>query len=193
MKKIVMLTSTALLALTSFANAQDTTETNKFFFKPEIGIDYSYSTLEIDSPFDRLYGDDFNNINLSLGARVHKNIGLELNMSKSDDMTHTTAGVKTEANYKSIGMDVNLYHPMTNNLEGFATVGAVYYDFDIKASNGSTTISTGDSTVSPRVGAGLQYKLNDKFAVKSSIAHSFINDLDMESLTDFKVGLRYSF
>tara|TARA_Y100001960_G_C14644685_1_gene812709 strand:- start:297 stop:470 length:174 start_codon:yes stop_codon:yes gene_type:complete len=39
----------------------------------------------------------------------------------------------------------------------------------------------------------MQYKLNDKFAIKASINHAFINDIDIDAITDIKVGLRYSF
>lgn len=50
-----------------------------------MGIDYSYSMIDIDKDYDGLYTENFNSINLSLGSRIHKHISVELNMSTSDN------------------------------------------------------------------------------------------------------------
>lgn len=192
MKKLII-TTASLLAVSSLANAENTQHPEGFFFKPELGIDYSYSMIDIDKDFDKLYTKNFNSINLSLGSRIHKHIGVELNMSTSDNRRKSLGSVWTHIKYQSIGTDINLYQPINNKVEAFASAGFAFYEFDIKAENSAVHMSHTESIWAPRIGAGMQYKLNDKFAIKSSINHAFINDADIDALTDIKVGLRYSF
>lgn len=187
MKKSLLAVS-AIISTISIANAQD-----KFFFKPNIGLDYGISKADINGDLGKVLEDAFNTTGLSLGARVHKNLGFEVNYSKSSKEEKSTNTTQSETSYKSIGVDGIYYAPLLKGIEFFSTAGFAKYDFKVKGPGGKVS----ENDIAPRLGVGLNYNINDSFALQTSVKHSFVDikssEGDINGLNELKVGFRYSF
>lgn len=188
MKKSLLAASAALLATTSVASAEE-----QFFFKPNVGINYGFTKANIDGSSGSAVEDQFHSLGVTAGARIHKNFGVEVSYSKSSEEDKTTSTTQSETKFTSVGVDGMFYAPLAKNTEFFTTVGLARYDFTVNGPGGKAS----DDDIAPRLGAGIKYDIDDKFAIQSSVRHSFVSigdsDIDIDGLNEFKIGLRYSF
>lgn len=195
MKKTLLLAGVAAL-LSSQANAVE--------FKPYIGLDYAYSDV---SATDQIYGvpddyyeTDFNSGVINAGTKIGDYFGVEAFYQKSgeekgksvrviDAYDRVIAEGKIKTNFDAYGLDLMGYIPVTDKLDAIASVGAGQYEFEIEGLG----YSFSEDGLGVRGGLGLQYNFNDHVAVRGMARYVHLDMDEVDYLTEFTAGIRYSF
>ncbi|MBQ8630994.1 MAG: porin family protein [Alphaproteobacteria bacterium] len=195
MKKTLLLAGVASL-LAFQANAVE--------FKPYVGLDYAYTDV---SATDQIYGvsDDyyetkFNSGVINAGTKVGDYFGIEAFYQKSGDekgkhvtvvdaYDRTVAEGKIKTNFDAYGLDLMGYIPVTDKLEAIASVGAGQYEFEIEGLG----YAFNEDGLGVRGGLGLQYNINDNLAVRGMARYVYLDMDEVDYLTEFTAGVRYSF
>lgn len=189
MKKTLLLAgvATALFALN--ANATE--------FKPYVGADYVYDDLGMKSDFDAAIQTKYNSFKIDLGARLHKNFGLEAFYQQSGEEHQSYEGILgVSSEFKAYGVDAIGYLPLTDKLEGLGSIGLAKYDFEIDADLLGYEFEESEDNWGVRLGLGLQYNITDNVAINGMARYIKIDDSSddvVEDMTELSVGARYSF
>lgn len=215
--KLSILTFTAALALASAAFAVPTpgdTNTpsmglNGFFFKPYLGADYQYTSVSYQDigttgySYGDIFANSFNGGNVHIGARVHKNLGLEVgyfdNASESKSSilgTTATSSVKLDGwTFDALG-----YLPLGES-QRFELIGTAGVAITSAKAKGSITISgttysgfASKTETEGRFGAGAQYWLTDHLNVRGLVRYQ---SADLGGVADSAIvstlGLNWQF
>lgn len=201
----------ASLSIISSANAADLLKLN-----PYIGADIQHTAYELSSTSasslnpDLLLEDALNGINIHAGVRPHKNLGLEVgffnNLAETKNIASgspvgsglvAATDFSTEISTYGFTLDAIGYLPLDKKerFELIGTTGVSWTKAEISLSApGVASESSSDSELGFRVGAGVQYKLTEKFNVRG-IARYQTADFDGEAdnAVNFSVGLNYNF
>ena len=192
MKKIVLLAGVATGLFAFNANAVE--------FNPYVGLDFAYSDFGTKSEAKSVVENKYKSFKVDLGAKLHKNFGLELFYQQSGDESKSAVDIfgdtlKTTTEYKAYGVDAIGYLPIVDNVEGLASIGFAKYDF--KAKFGADYYGHGDEdNMALRLGLGAQYSINNHWALNGMIRYAKIDDGSddvFEDLTEFSLGIRYNF
>ena len=174
MKKTLLLAGVASLFAYN-ANAME--------FTPYAGVDYNYSFVEHDSSMDGVMADHAHSGSVVLGTKVSPYAGVEAfyQLSKKEH----------KADYRSqiqaYGMDVHGYLPLGcyGEYELIGSLGAGWYDAKYDKDN--------DSGWGYRLGAGLQYNIDDNWSVRGMYRHVWVDKSVLDDLDEISVGVRYHF
>lgn len=133
------------------------------------------------------------------GARINPMWGAEV---AYNDLGKTTAAGTTGSS--SAGLENTLsgislagvgYFPVNQQLEAFGKAGALFWNRETTQTAGGVNTSTQDDGVSPVVGGGAQYRLNDNLHLRGEWEHMFNVGADSSYETDvdlYSLGLMYS-
>lgn len=195
MKKSLLIASVAACVATS-ANAVE--------FKPYVGLDYVYSMTDLDvkianADVSEYLEDDLNAFAVSVGAKLHKNFGVEAFYQQSEDGEKKWPGEKTTTNYKAYGVDFVGYFPAHEKIELLGSVGVGYYDAEAKyngdafAALNINSVKLDDSGLGYRLGVGAQYNFTENWGARV-MARYVDTDIDgMDNMVDLTAGVRYTF
>ncbi len=174
-----------------------------FFFKPYVGADYQFNKYgNKDQP---LFGagvqsDDISDIslnggNIHVGARIHKNMGVELGYFQTETAKKTNSALfvgETETDAKGATLDLLGYYPVSKELELIGTVGVSYAKMTLGGS--AVTAVSDEEEIKPRIGAGAQYWLTDNINTRGLVRYQGADFDDNVSDAVFAtVGLNYQF
>ena len=207
MKKFI-LTLAAGLALMSSAAIAAPTYSDGLFFKPYVGADYDYASINYNknlggTPFS---GNDFaasslNGGDVHIGARVHKNLGFEfgyLDTLKSKDNIFN-GNEQTKLGLSGYTLDALGYVPVdeAKKFELIGTVGVSRLTGKVSAT-GAFVGSQSVSETKGRVGVGAQYWLTNNLNVRE-ITRYQAADFSAYGITPVKdiiistIGINYQF
>lgn len=193
MKKITALA--LFVGLFSFnANAS----MNEIDFKPYVGIDLGYAYADVkDIDGEKLFKKNFATGNFNLGAKLHKNFGVEAFAQRGSNSEKKFVNGKTEANYNAFGMDIIGYHPVKSDLNLIGSFGLAYYDYKAKVSVYiPREKETGhEKGIGYRFGFGLEQDINDKFAWRGMGRYVWTEGVDdaVKGMFELTIGLKYKF
>lgn len=161
--------------------------------KPYVGLDYVYTSADFNYGYEELVAENYNSFNLNVGTKFNKNFGVEAFYQKSAREDKSVYGVvTTKGEFDAYGVDFAGYLPLTENLEGIASIGLGHYTFKVSALGGSDD----ESNMGYRLGLGAQYNINENVGVRVMGRFVGIDDGDdgvVNNLTEFTAGIRYTF
>lgn len=165
-----------LMCLISSANAGS--YLNCLFFKPYLGIEYQYEHIKSRDPYHLLLSANFQYANLFLGAKYHKNFGVEIGYYRSLKTSQNqfqfynwggslasgiTAAI-SRTSFKGFSFDWSAYYQLDPDFNVFASLGLVTMHETLEAyATGSSDLApaigllTGKNTTVPRIGGGVEY------------------------------------
>ncbi len=151
---------------------------NCFIFKPYGGIEYQYEHIKSRDPYHLLLSANFQYANLFVGAKYHKNFGLEIGYYRSLKTSQNqfqfynwggqlasgiTAAI-SRTSFKGFSFDWSGYYKLDPDFNVFASLGLVTMHETLTASaTGSSDLAPaigllkGKNTTVPRVGGGVEY------------------------------------
>lgn len=145
-----------------------------FFFKPTAGIDYQYTHAFYESGGNQLAENNIHGANVHVGARIHKNLGIEAGYlwtqtASKDNVVGTT--IDTDVRLSGFTLDALGYLPVADKLELIGTIGvsSLHGKFQFRGAGGSVSFT--DSETKGRIGAGAQYWLTDKINARMLVRY----------------------
>jgi len=193
MKKTLLLAGAACF-LSLNANAADVD------IKPYVGLDYVYTSADMKDSMDKVLEDKYNSFNLNAGAKFNQYVGMEVFYQKSGEEEKSVVDVdgdtlKAKTKFDAYGVDFAGYLPLSEKLEGIASVGLAHYKFKLKA-GGDYVGSESESNMAYRLGLGAQYNINEHVGVR--VMGRFVqlddgSDDAIKNLTELTAGVRYTF
>ncbi len=183
MKKSLLLAGVACL-LSVQANASE--------IKPYVGFDIGGAKADYGYWLDG-EDDTFVVSNFNIGAKFNKYFGVEFSTQASSEVDIEGMG---DLSYSSVNADVIAYAPVNDKVDLFGLAGVGYYTLDLDM--GENLFQDCDThiqnqEVAFRIGGGIQYNINEKWAMRGAVRHAFIDNDYVESLTEFTLGVRYNF
>lgn len=178
-----------------FATAANATSLD---VKPYVGLDYVYSSVDYKyKGMDKIFEENYNSASLNVGAKFHQYFGAEVFYQKSAEEKKKVLNVaNTKAKFHSFGIDAIGYLPIKNHeqFEVLGLIGTGKYKYTAKGEIPSyLSVKGSDNGWGLRFGGGLQYNINEQFAVRALAKYSWIDVEDVDGMFDFSVGARYSF
>lgn len=186
MKYAVSSLMVAVSALAFTANAQATES-----FKPYVGLDYNYTDADADHQSPK-----YNSASVNVGTEYNKYFGTEVFYQYSDSDKKHVKGIENKTSFQAYGLDLMGYLPLgcdqVFSLVGTAGIGE--YTFDKEYSGFYAPKHQRDHGIGYRLGGGLQYKIDDKFAVRGLVRYVNLNDVNnFDDMWEYTAGVRYSF
>lgn len=151
---------------------------NCLIFKPYLGIEYQYEHIKSRDPYHLLLSANFQYANLFLGAKYHKNFGVEIGYYRSLKTSQNqfqfynwggqlasgiTAAI-SRTSFKGFSFDWSGYYKLDPDFNIFASLGLVTMHETLTVSaTGSSDLApaigliSGKNTTAPRVGGGVEY------------------------------------
>lgn len=194
MKKTLLLAGIAASLFSVNAHAAD------IEFNPYVGLDYAYSDIDMKSGMDELVETKYNSFKLDLGAKLHKNFGLEAFYQQSGEESKSVMDwegdiLKTKTKFKAYGVDVIGYLPVVEQIELLGSVGVAQYKFDAKY-GGDYYGNDDEDNLALRLGIGAQYNIDEHFSINGMAHYIQLDDSSddaVKDMTEFSVGVRYAF
>lgn len=200
--KSLMLALASSTIIISSANAVE--------IKPYVGFEVTSLKADIATingfDYGQVYEDQYNAIAPYFGARIGNHFGLEAGYTQSSSESKAASGVISgitvssdiETEISALTLDALGYYPINKNLELIGQAGFGFYEVD---TSGTVTVSSStpvpiagsDDSIGYRVGAGFQYNINDKFAVRTLVRHTILDFDVVDSATSLSVGGSYNF
>ncbi|MBR1605098.1 MAG: porin family protein [Alphaproteobacteria bacterium] len=189
--KGMLLTGAAMLAMANVADAME--------IHPYVGLDYVYSKADYKSDragWDKALEDQYNSAAINLGMRPSQYFSLEgffqqSAEAKGSKMLSEELGVnRLKSEFYAYGLDAYGYMPVgCDGWNLLGTVGLANYNFKIKDAFGSND----KNHMGYRAGLGIQYDMNEHWAMRVVGRYSYIDSKMLDNLMEATAGIRYSF
>jgi len=173
------LAAVTMLSGAAYAASAPATTADGFFFKPYVGADYQYTSVNFNSVpgtaynYGDFFADSFNGGDVHVGARVHKNLGFEVGYfdtaSSSQSFSPTAS---SSAKLDGWTLDAMGYLPVddAHKFELIGTAGIARTTASGSITISGTTYSLGSgSETKARVGAGAEYWITDSLNVRGLV------------------------
>ena len=184
MKKTLLLAGVACLFAANAANAE---------VKPYVGLDYNYSSFGMDHDANTALEDDYNNLSLIAGAKLHENFGLEAFYQRSLNEKNTDPeGDKFSSRIQAYGVDALGYLPLgcDKQVELIAGVGLGQYEMKYRLQGEG---SDKEEALGYRLNVGAQYNIDENWSVRGRYRHVYLQHSFLNDLNEFSAGVRYNF
>lgn len=190
MKKIVTLMAAAsVFAVANSANA--------FEYTPYVGLDYTHSIANTEN-FEG-FKPDYDGVKVNVGTEFNRFFGTEAFYQATDTDNKNFYGDKLKTKFQAYGLDLMGYLPLygcegAGELSAIGTAGIGIYNF--KAHVGGYQGTAHEEGVGYRVGAGLQYKVTDNFAIRGIARYvglDKVDNLDIDHMMEYSAGIKYGF
>ena len=169
---------------------------NALELKPYVGLDYAYSSLSLGSDMKDIIEKNYNSLNLNIGAKLHKNFGLELfyqqsSEEKGDLAQNIITGEigKIKAKFNGFGADLIGYLPIHEKFDIFASLGEGRYKIFAKG----VGIKGNEHHWAPRIGLGLMFNLNEHVSFRTQVRYVHLDMDDVDDMKEISFGIRYNF
>jgi Outer membrane protein beta-barrel domain len=202
------LTTALCLSALAAASAQaapapkSTPDDGGFFFKPYVGADYQYTSVDYNgvpgTPYN--YGDgfadSFNGGDVHIGARVHKYLGFEAGYFDNASSSKTIAnGLSSSVKFDGWTIDALGYLPLAAKFELIGTTGVAFTSASGSAVINGTRYSLGSSSETEwRIGGGAEYWITENLNARGILRYQ---TADFNGIADNAVvaslGLNYQF
>lgn len=179
--KILLLTFAAALALSGSAYAVSTPGDasaipSGFFFKPYVGADYQYTSVNYKDNGDQVLADSFNGGDVHIGARVHQYLGFEGGYSDTASSNKSNilgTGLNSSVKLEEWTLDAMGYLPIdqAHKFELIATAGIARVNAHGSLTIGAARESGNGWENDGRIGAGAQYWLTDNINVRGLVRY----------------------
>lgn len=169
MKKSKILSRTLLAAVVLGAGAFGAQAAEKPGFYVGAGAGQSF----VD---ERNYDDEDTAFSVFGGYQFNPYFGLEAGYSDFGKLEPKDAGRALEANSAYLTAVGTL--PFTDKFSGYAKAG--FHRWDLDTAVPGLTNSTDDSGSDPTYGLGLQYRFNDKVALRTEYSRFEVEDIDLD-------------
>jgi hypothetical protein len=170
-----------MLSGAAYAAAAPTTD-NGFFFKPYVGADYQYSSVDYKDiagtniGYGDIFADSFNGGDVHIGARVHKYLGFEagyFDTASSSKSNILGTSLSSSAKFNGWTLDAMGYLPLGESqkfeLIGLAGVARTTASGSITVN--SVAYSASGSETKGRVGGGAEYWLTDNLNLRGTVVY----------------------
>ena len=187
MKKEMLMAGAAIF----LAGAAQAAEIN-----PYMGLDYVFSSADYKSDnnsWDKALKKDYNSGAVNLGMRPSQYFSLEgfFQQSTKEKGSYISAvGDKIKSEFYAYGADAYGYLPIgCDGWNLLGTVGMANYNFKVKTAEGSSD----KDHLGYRAGVGVQYDMNDKWAMRVVGRYTYIDSAILDNLQEVTAGIRYTF
>lgn len=187
MKKEILMAGAAVL----LAGTAEAMEIN-----PYIGMDYVYSSADYKSDnntWDKALKKDYNSGAVNVGMRPSQYFSLEgffQQSTKEKGAYISTAGDRIKSEFYAYGADAYGYLPIgCDGWNLLGTVGMANYNFKVKTAAGSDD----KNHMGYRAGLGVQYDMNENWAMRVVGRYSYIDSKVLDNLQEVTAGIRYTF
>lgn len=188
-KKSILLAGAAIL----LAGTAQATEIN-----PYLGVDYVYSHADYKSKhanWDKSLEKDYNSGAVNLGMRPSQYFSLEgffqQSAKEKGARIYDTGSIdRIKSEFYAFGADAYGYMPV--GCDGFSllgTLGLANYNFKVKTDTGSDDTNR----MGYRAGLGMQYDMNEAWAMRVVARYSYIDSKVLDNLQEITAGIRYTF
>jgi len=189
-----------------------------FIFKPYVGFDLQRSVYDYNNNYDigggfsldgdTLLEDSLNGANIHIGARLHKNLGLELGYFRTQEegksiATGTVVGkglvaatdFDTDIKLNGFTLDALGYIPLTEKLELIGTGGVSWTKGEVTLTIPTVgNESVNESEIGFRIGGGAQFNFTDNINARALVRYQTADFDDVaDNAWTGTVGLNYSF
>ncbi len=180
-----LMIAVSALAISANANAAE------YDFKPYVGLDYNYTDADADHQSPK-----YNSLSVNVGTEYNQYFGTELFYQYSDEEKKQIEDFESKTSFQAYGLDLMGYLPLgcdqVYSLVG--TVGIGEYTFDKKFNGIDSPRDYDDHGIGYRFGAGLQYKIDDKFSVRGLVRYVNLDGIDnYDDMWEYTAGVRYNF
>lgn len=190
MKKSLLMAGMACI-ISANANANPQIEP-----KPYVGLDYVYSDADLSFEDDTFFEHKFSSLSLNVGAKLHKNFGVEAfyqqsNKEKGDLVQNLITGEigKTKTSFYGFGVDLMGYLPIYEGLEAYAGLGLGEYKVKVEFPGAKDS----EDKVAPRIGGGLMYNFNEHIAARAGYRYVHLDIDGVDDMSEWTFGVRYNF
>lgn len=191
MKKFIMALASAIVLFQNSVKAQD----DKAGVRGVLGIEVSVNRAQLSDGYDSIVADTLASVTVSAGAKVADAFSLTAFMQKSAEQEQTYGPLSTTASFYAAGMDFTGHVSVTENFDFLLGLGFGYYNF--KLDSNFLYLSGTEDHVGLRIGAGVEYRLNDSVALTGMvryIAFDYDEYVDaVENMAEASVGLKFYF
>lgn len=159
--------------------------------EPYIGADLGASHIKTSGK-DLTGSSNVAVFDINVGVKFNQNLGLEISSAASSDKDVDGIG---DLSYSSLGIDAVGYIPLSYQLDILAMFGLGYYEFDLKAKNkvDKWDVHYTKNKAAFRGGLGLQYALNEQWALRGLLRYHHIDNNYFDYIGDATIGLQYKF
>lgn len=187
MKKEILMAGAAMF----LAGAAQATEIN-----PYVGLDYIFSSADYKSDnntWDKALKDNYNSGAINLGMRPNQYFSLEgffQQSTKEKGSRISEGGDRIKSEFYAYGADAYGYLPVgCDGWNLLGTVGLANYNFKVKTAAGSED----KNHMGYRAGLGVQYDMNEHWAMRVIGRYSYIDSAILDNLQEVTAGIRYTF
>lgn len=195
MKKLLI--TVAISTLISHAALADSKPAGDFFFKPYVGANYDYVSVNYQGNLDSVLKDSIHGGDLHVGARIHKYVGIEasyLLTQKAEKNNVLGSGINTGVKIEGGTFDVLGYAPVTEKFEVIGTVGLSVLKATADLNGAGGAASSSETEVRGRFGGGAQYWVTDNLNIRGLVRYQ---DADFGSVADnaviTSIGVNWQF
>ncbi len=154
-----------------------------------LGVSVGENTIEEDSV---LFGDDFEDEDTGFkafgGYQFHRNFAVEANYTVFGDTEDNIAGINTEIEFETIGLNLVGIAPIADRFDLFGKIGVAYWDAKVKVEGfGSDDEDGADFSF----GLGARFNFNEKVSVRGEWESIDVDDLDTADY--FSMGIEFHF
>lgn len=197
MKTVRYLALSSLVSVLSFAaNAEG--------FRPYVGVDAggvhaSYENAATGVSGDAVLEDNLLFANPYVGVEVNKYLAFEAGyfQTKKEDKNFDASlvggdagtNLKSEIDISGVNLDAVGKYDLTPKFSVLGDVGVLFYDTDVRVSNGSLAATESKNDTALKLGGGVQYSLTDNIAARTKVEYLDISD----GFVTYSAGLQYKF
>ncbi|MDR1694440.1 MAG: porin family protein [Lactobacillaceae bacterium] len=186
MKKTLLLAGAALsIAITGSTEASMYVE-----MSPYIGLDYSYSNLNMKHGMHKLIENDYNVFSANAGFKVGGYVGLEGFIERASIAKYRQANSKFSSNHWAAGADLLGYLPISEDFELIGGIGFGEYKFFAKEVGRKTYK---DAAHGVRFTGGIQFNLDENWGVRAAYRYVDFSSSDRNRSNEYTLGFRYNF
>ena len=167
-----------------------------FEYNPYVGINYNYGDVNTKG-LSNAYAPEFNSASVALGSSYNKYFGTEIFYQISDNYGKNYTEEKIGSNFQAYGLDLYGYLPLgcdqVFSLVG--TAGVAEYTFKHKNTIADSTRETNkDHGIGWRLGAGVQYSIDENWDFRAIARHVNFNKVDhLDHMMEYTAGIKYNF
>lgn len=174
--------------------------TNNNNFRPYIGINAGYNVANYTIPEN--LDKNYISATINAGARIGNNFGVELFFSHTStntlDYIYSYYTVNHELYLQSFGFNIYGYYGITKEFDFFTTFGVANYhienQFDYFDGFSNSEEKMTFNNVSTQLGIGLMYTFpGDNISILTQYQYMPINTTFINNMSEFSIGIRYSF
>jgi opacity protein-like surface antigen len=159
-----------------------------------VGGDLGYATLDYSASVADSADASLPMLNVYLGYELgnFKSIdyALEVGGFITKNTDRTNGGVSTDSQESGIYADLVGKYALPYNFSAIGSAGIQYSKLSVE----NTTTNINENEFAPRLGAGLEYAINDDLAVRGMVRYAFTDYNDtVQNTAQYTIGMNYKF